>query len=216
MAERDTTPAPGRAEGAAAGTELFSRAMGLTFERFGLRPVLGKIWAALYLEDRPLDADELRARVDVSAGTLSTALNELIELGFVHRAGAPGERRFYYRAETEMWPLITRLFRERERVRIVEIVETLRAAESQLGAAGKGAGAGDDTTAGSNVLRIEKIRHIVSIAVFALDLLDAITERTRVEVKAAQKWLEVSSRLGGEPLNRVRKRINAVQLGRKG
>jgi len=201
----------------AAGAELFSRAMGLVFEQFGLRGVLGKVWTALYLEDRPLDADELRARVDISTGTLSTAINELIELGFVHRAGAPGERRFFYRAETEMWPLITRLFRDRGRARIVEIIETMRAAEAHFGTGGGGPGAPDGRGAapGQGAQRVEKVRHIVSIAVFVLDLLDAITERTKVEMKAAQKWLEVSSRLGGEPLNRLRKRINAVQLGRK-
>ena len=192
----------------ASGTELFGRAMGLVFERFGLRNVLGKLWTALYLEDRPLDVDEIRARVDVSTGTLSTALNELVELGFVHRAGAPGERRFYYRAETEMWPLITKLFRERERVRIVEIVDTLRAAEAHFGAGG-GTGAVDGRSPNLGAQRVEKIRHIINIVAFALDLLDAITERTKVEMKAAQKWLEVSSRLGGEPLNRLRKRINA-------
>jgi hypothetical protein len=191
----------------ASGTELFGRAMGLVFERFGLRSVLGKVWTALYLEDRPLDVDEIRARVDVSTGTLSTALNELIELGFVHRAGAPGERRFFYRAETEMWPLVTRLFRDRERVRLVEIVDTMRAAEASFGA--PGVGAADGGSPGLGAQRAEKVRHIISIAVFVLDLLDAITERTKVEMKAAQKWLEVSSRLGGEPLNKLRKRINA-------
>jgi DNA-binding transcriptional regulator GbsR (MarR family) len=199
----------------AAGVELFSRAMGLVFERFGLRGVLGKIWTALYLEDAPLDADEVRERVDVSTGTLSTALNELIDLGFVHRSGVPGERRFFYRAETEMWPLITRLFRERERVRIVEILETMRAAEAHFGAAGGDGGQGDGRSPGPGALRVEKVRHVISVAAFALDLLDAITERTKVEMKAARKWLEVSSRLGGEPLNRLRKRINAAQLGRK-
>jgi DNA-binding transcriptional regulator GbsR (MarR family) len=187
--------------------------MGLVFERFGLRGVLGKVWTALYLEDRPIDAEELRDRIDVSAGTLSTALNELVDLGFVHRSGAPGERRFYYRAETEMWPLITRLFRERERARIVEIVETMRAAEAHFGAAGDATGAVSDASPGPGAQRVEKVRHIISIAVFALDLLDAITERTRVEMKAARKWLEVSARLGGEPLNRLRKRINARHRG---
>jgi DNA-binding transcriptional regulator GbsR (MarR family) len=204
----DRADGGGAGEGAS-GTELFSRAMALVFERFGLRGVLGRVWSAMYLEDGPLDADEIRARVDISTGTLSTALNELIGLGFVHRSGVPGERRFFYRAETEMWPLITRLFRERERARFVEILETLRAAETQFGAAGGGPRPGPDPE------RVEKVRHMTGIAAFALDLLDAITERTKVEMKAAQKWLEVSSRLGGEPLNRLRKRINAAQLVRK-
>jgi len=185
----------------AAGAALVDDAMSRAFERFGLRGVLGRVWTALYMEEGALDADSLRERLGVSAGTLSTALNELADLGFVRRESAPGEKRFFYRAETELWPLVARVFRERERARIAEIVEALRAAEAQF--------AGVADPAGRNARRAERIRRLVGIGGFALDLLDAITERTKVEMKAAQKWLEVSSRLGGEPLNRLRKRINA-------
>jgi len=198
------------------GRALFGESMSRLFERFGLRGVLGKVWAALYLEDHALDGKELRARLGVSTGLLSTTLNELIDLGFVHRVAVPGERRFFYRAETEMWSLITRLIRERERTRLVEVVDAMRAAEEHFGEASGGA-TGDAKQKGSNgnALRAEKIRHIIGIGTFTLDLLDAVTERTKVEMLAAQKWLEVSGKLGGEPLNRLRRRINAVQLGRK-
>ena len=203
-------------KGVQEGTLLFGEAMGLLFERFGLRPVLGRVWTALYLEERAFDGRELRAKLGISTGALSIALNELIDLGFVHRVAVPGERRFFYRAETEMWSLITRLIRERERVRLVEIIDTMRAAEERFGE--QGADARPDQradAAGGDTQRAEKVRHIIGIGTFALDLLDAVTERTKVEMLAAQKWLEMSSKIGGEPLNRLRKRINAVQLSRK-
>jgi HTH-type transcriptional regulator, glycine betaine synthesis regulator len=190
--------------------------MSRLFQRFGLRGVLGRVWASLYLEERALDGRELRVRLGISTGALSTTLNELIDLGFVHQVAIPGERRFFYRAETEMWSLITRLIRERERARLVEVVDAMRVAEEHFGGAGGGAaGETKDADSTGNALRAEKIRHIIGIGTFTLDLLDAITERTKVEMLAAQKWLEVSSKLGGEPLNRLRRRINAVQLGRK-
>jgi HTH-type transcriptional regulator, glycine betaine synthesis regulator len=187
------------------GTILLSHAMSLFFERFGLRGVLGEVWTALYIEDRPLDERELRSRVGISTGAMSNALNELLDLGFAHRVGVPGERRFFYRAETEMWPLITRLMRERERTRLAEIVEALKSAAEKFDGAGGVAGA----------QRAEKTRHLLGIGTFALDVLDALTGRTKVEMLAAQKWLEMSGKLGGEPLTRLRRRINEAQLGRK-
>jgi hypothetical protein len=48
-----------------------------------------------------------------------------------------------------------------------------------------------------------------------LDLADAFVDRTKVEVKAARKWLSVSGRLGGEPLSRLRRRINAVRTEKR-
>jgi HTH-type transcriptional regulator, glycine betaine synthesis regulator len=198
------------------GALLFSEAMSRLFERFGLRAVLGKVWTALYLEDRALDGRELRAKVGISTGALSTSLNELIDLGFVHRVAVPGERRFFYRAESEMWPLITRLIRDRERARLVEIIEVMRAAEERFGGTGDDASpARDGGRASPDGQSAEKVRHLIGIGQFVLDLLDAVTERTKVEMLAAQKWLEMSSKLGGEPLTRLRKRINAVKLGRK-
>jgi DNA-binding transcriptional regulator GbsR (MarR family) len=197
--------------------ELFGDAVSQLFERFGMRAALGRTWSALYLARRPMDGQELRSKLGISVGALSNAINELIDLGFVHRVAIPGERRFFYRAETEMWPLVTRFIREQERQRLVAVIEAMRAAEERFARIdgvsmtdkGTGTAAADDDS------RTARVRHIIGIGQFVLGVLDAVTERTKVELLAAQKWFEVSGKLGGEPLNRLRRRINAVQLGRK-
>jgi DNA-binding transcriptional regulator GbsR (MarR family) len=181
------------------------------FERLGLKGGLGRIWAELYLSPDPLDATTLKSALGISSGSLSMGLRELMELGLVHRTTPPGERRFYYRAEAEMWSAITRVFRERERQRMLELVERMKEAEALLledadqGAEGEQIGS----------FAVERVRHLVSVGSFAIDLLDAFMDRTRVELKAAQKWLSMSGRLGGEPLSRLRRRINAVRKDKK-
>jgi DNA-binding transcriptional regulator GbsR (MarR family) len=186
--------------------ELVADAAGELFARFGLRAVLGRIWAVLFLAPEPLDAESLRSTLGISSGSLSMGLNELIDLGLVYRSTPSGERRFYYRAEAELWSVITRIFKERERVRIAGWLDRIKEAEAQLGEA-EAAGQLDDETRH----RLDRVRHLVRVGTFVIDLFDAFVERTRVEIKAAQKWLSVSGKLGGEPLSRLRRRINAAR-----
>jgi DNA-binding transcriptional regulator GbsR (MarR family) len=190
-------------------TDLVARAASELFERLGLRGGLGRIWTALYLSPDALDATSLKATLGISSGSLSMGLRELMELGLVQRTTPPGERRFFYRAEIEMWPAITRVFRERERARMVSLVEQMKQAEALFD---EGADGTDDHAA---AYAVERVRHLASVGSFAVDLLDAFMDRTRVELKAAQKWLEMSGRLGGEPLSRLRRRINAVRGDKK-
>jgi DNA-binding transcriptional regulator GbsR (MarR family) len=191
-------------------TDLVAGAASELFVRMGLRGGLGRIWTALYLSPEPLDAARLKSTLGVSSGSLSMGLRELMELGLVHRTTPPGERRFYYRAEIEMWPAITRIFRERERARMLALVEQMKQAEALFE---EDAGAGGDPAGGEYAA--ERVRHLASVGSFAVDLLDAFMDRTRVELKAAQKWLSMSGRLGGEPLSRLRRKINAVRGDRK-
>jgi len=196
----DQGTGPGSREGA---RELIAEAAGDLLERFGMRRVLGRVWAALFLSEEPLDAEELRRLLGVSAGTLSMGLNELIELGLVRRETARTSRRFYYSAEDELWSLITTIYKERERERIAASVDKLRTAAGLL----EGAEGGDHA--------LNQARHLVEVSGFVLDLADAFVDRTKVEVKAARKWLSVSGRLGGEPLSRLRRRINAVRTEKR-
>jgi DNA-binding transcriptional regulator GbsR (MarR family) len=186
--------------------ELVSDAAGELFARFGLRAVLGRIWAVLFLAPEPLDAESLRSALGVSSGSLSMGLNELIELGLVYRSTPSGERRFFYRAEAELWSVITRIFKERERVRITDWLERIKEAEAQLAELESEDQQDDETRH-----RLDRVRHLVRVGTFVVDLFDAFVERTRVEIKAAQKWLSVSGKLGGEPLSRLRRRINAAR-----
>ena len=63
--------------------------------------------------------------------------------------------------------------------------------------------------------QLEQVHHLVRVGEFIIDLLDAFVDRTRVELKAAQKWLSVSGKLGGEPFSRLRRAINASRGDRR-
>ena len=185
--------------------ELLADAAGDILERIGKRRVLGKVWAVLFLTEGVVDAGELRDILGISSGSLSMALNELIDMGLVERVTREHERRYYYRCETEMWSLLTRVFRQKLRPQVVSLLEKIRRAEDLL----------ESSVDDGDSYALEQARHLTSLGAFTLDLLDAFMERTKVEVKAAQKWLSVSGKLGGEPLSRLRKRINAARNDKK-
>ena len=183
---------------------LVSSAVADVFERLGLRRVLGRIWVLLYLSYEPLNVYDLKKKLNISSGSLSTGLNELLDLGLAHRSTLRGQRRFYYEAETEMWSLFTRLFKERERILLIESLEKLKEAEKNMQRVA------ETKPSSFNEHRLDRIRHLVGLGEFVLGVLDAFVERTRIELKAAQKWLSVSGRLGSEPLLRLRKRIRTL------
>ncbi len=201
--DNDVESAIGRA------TELVAQGASEIFRRFGMRPVLGRIWALLYLSKHPMDADVIREQLAISSGALNTGLRELVELGLLQRETVSGEKKFYYRAQKEMWLLFTRIYKERERDRVLDTLGKIREAETVL------LNLGEVSDGGDVAHRLDHIQQLMKLGDFVVDVLDALMARTRVEIKAAQKWLSVSGRLGGEPLSRLRKRINAAQNDRK-
>lgn len=107
-------------------------AIGGLMEFWGFKRNLGRVWTVLYLETRPLSAPELCERLSLSSGTVSMTLSELGQWSAVRKAWMPGERRDHYEAETNIWKMISRVFRERELRQIQEAIETFRTAESEL------------------------------------------------------------------------------------
>ncbi|HWU89383.1 MAG TPA: MarR family transcriptional regulator [Kofleriaceae bacterium] len=91
-------------------------AVGALLEGWGFKRNMGRMWTVLYLEDRPLSAAELGERLGLSTGAVSMLLTEMQEWGAVKKAWVVGERREHYEAETSIWKMVSRVFRERELV----------------------------------------------------------------------------------------------------
>lgn len=106
-------------------------AVGALLEGWGFKRNMGRMWTVLYLEDRPLHAADLGERLGLSTGAVSMLLTELQEWGAIKKAWVVGERREHYEAETSIWKMISRVFRERELVWI-------RTAQEQFDAASAG------------------------------------------------------------------------------
>lgn len=81
---------------------------------WGFKSSTGRIWTLLYCSIGPLSADEIVERTGLSTGAVSMGLAELQRWGVADRAVLPGVRKRHYQAETDIWGVVRRIFRERE------------------------------------------------------------------------------------------------------
>jgi len=115
--------------------DLAAETMGELIAFWGFKASMGRIWTVLYLAPEPLTADEIAARTSLSAGAVSMGLADLQQWGVVDRAMVGGERKRHFRAETDVWGIVRRIFRERELRLIGRSIERFRSAESRIQAA---------------------------------------------------------------------------------
>jgi len=107
-------------------------AVGALMEFWGFKRVMGRVWTLLYLRSEPLSAAELCEALDISSGAASMTLAELEHWAVVRRSRKAGDRREYFEAETDIWKMISRVFRERELVQIERALEVFDRAREQL------------------------------------------------------------------------------------
>jgi HTH-type transcriptional regulator, glycine betaine synthesis regulator len=111
-------------------------AIGGLMEAWGFKRNLGRLWSILYLENRPLSAPEIGERLALSSGAVSMLLTELGQWGAARKTWIVGERREHYEAETSIWKMVSRVFRERELRWIQNALEQFVAAQANLDAPG--------------------------------------------------------------------------------
>jgi len=94
--------------------DLASETMGELIGFWGFKASMGRIWTLLYLTSEPLPADAIAERTGLSSGAVSMAISDLLVWGIIERTPAPGKRKRHYAAETDVWAMVRRIFRERE------------------------------------------------------------------------------------------------------
>lgn len=116
--------------------QIAGATMGDLVSFWGFKSSTGRIWALLYLSTAPLPADAIAEQTGLSTGAVSMGLKELQRWGVADRAMLPGVRKRHYQAETDIWGVVRRIFRERElrmvdkaRFRFQEAIDLLEAVE---------------------------------------------------------------------------------------
>jgi len=145
--------------------------VGALIEGWGFKRNMGRMWTVLYLEDHPLSAADLGERLGLSTGAVSMLLTELMQWGIVKKAWVVGERREHYEAETSIWKMVSRVFRERE---LNWIKTALEAFES----AGKELGKGTDSR---RKLIADRIASLTQLARVGATLLEAVLEGESID-----------------------------------
>lgn len=90
--------------------------LGQLADYLGFSKVMGQMYGALLMSDRPLCLDDLVARLDISKANASMNMHTLESMGMVRQVwvrGSSGRRKFYA-AETDFWQIITNILKGRE------------------------------------------------------------------------------------------------------
>ncbi len=145
-------------------------AVGALIESWGFKRNMGRMWAVLYLEDHPLNASDLCDRLGLSTGSVSMLLAEMLEWGAVKKAWVVGERREHFEAETSIWKMVSRVFRERE-------LQWIRNASEAFEQASQQAGSGD----AREKLIAERIAGLAQLSQVGSTLLESILQGASVD-----------------------------------
>ncbi len=155
---------------------LVSDAIGRLIEFWGFKRNMGRLWAVLYLSERPLSAPELQSRLQLSSGGISMTLSELLRWGVVKKVWIQGERRDHYEAEDNFWKMISRVFAERERVEILDAIDMM---EDALKYTQQRAKAPADTLRATH--QQARIEALLALAFIGKKLIDRLVKEAKVD-----------------------------------
>jgi len=163
-----------------------SDAIGRLMQFWGFKRNMGRVWTVLYLSERPLTAQDLRERLGLSTGAVSMTVTELVRWGVVKKVWIQGERREHFAAEGNLWKMISRVLRERERA---EILDTITAMEDALRAIEPQTRSADARIRQRAIVQHERIGQLLELARLGKQLLDALVTTARLDASALTRFL---------------------------
>jgi HTH-type transcriptional regulator, glycine betaine synthesis regulator len=164
-------------------------AIGALMEAWGFKRNMGRMWAVLYLEDHPLTAAELGERLGLSTGAVSMLLAELGQWDIVKKTWVVGERREHFEAETSIWKMVSRVFRERE-------LRWVRTAQEAFARASRELETGHDAR---QKLIAERVASLSQLAEVGANLLESVLEGESVDNLPIKTVGELASSVRGKP-----------------
>ena len=129
-------------------------AVGEFIEYWGFKATHGRVWLLLAIHREPLAQKELMRMLELSRGTISTVVADLVEHGLVEAVS--DHRNAPYRAKTEFWPTIATVLKQREAGLIRRAHEALSSLLSTL--------EGDEL---QDIYDVERIRGLVNLSEMA-------------------------------------------------
>jgi DNA-binding transcriptional regulator GbsR (MarR family) len=120
------------AQGNQEAIHLTCQAIGQVIEGWGFKKIMGVIWAFLYLCPEPATTKDICSNLKISPALASITLQDLLRWGVVNKTTSIGKRLDYYTAEHDIWKMIRKVFREREKMAIEQTKNKLEEAIKSL------------------------------------------------------------------------------------
>ncbi len=168
-------------------------AVGELMGLWGFRRQLGRIWAVLFLSERPLAAPDLCGRLGISTGLLSMSLRELRRWGVVRGVAVAGDRKEHYQAETDVWRMVRRVLAEREKRAVEQALAVFEAALADARVALKDVAPRVERAARH---RVQRLSQLVALTRGAVGILRALLEAARLDLAPIRAISEVLSGRG--------------------
>ena len=111
----------------------------------------GRIFAYLYLQERPTSLDDIAAALEQSKSTISVTIRGLVEWHLVRRVPVAGSRKDHYEAATDFWRVMQEIMERRFRWTVRQVLATL--AETERAAVGAGRASAPPAAARLGALR---------------------------------------------------------------
>jgi DNA-binding transcriptional regulator GbsR (MarR family) len=171
-------------------------AVGALMELWGFRRQLGRIWAVLFLSERPLAAPDLCERLRISTGLLSMSLAELRRWGVVRSFEVPGDRKEHFEAETNVWRLVARVLREREMRAVEDALATFERVLAEVRAAVADV---DPAVKAGARFRARRLELLADLSRAARNVLKLIVDSARADVGPLKALSEALGRRSERP-----------------
>ncbi|MEM6818968.1 MAG: GbsR/MarR family transcriptional regulator [Pseudomonadota bacterium] len=94
--------------------------------RWGINRTVGQVYALLYVNKAPLNAEQITAALSISRSNTSMALKELQAWRLVRLQHLPEDRRDYFSAPEDIWEIFRTLVHERRKREIDPTLSLLR------------------------------------------------------------------------------------------
>ena len=107
-------------------TQRFIAHFGEMGSRWGINRTVGQIYALLYVQAKPLNADQIAEYLSFSRSNVSMGLKELQAWRLVQLLHQSGDRREYFEPPKDIWDIFKALLEERRRREVEPTLSMLR------------------------------------------------------------------------------------------
>jgi DNA-binding transcriptional regulator GbsR (MarR family) len=123
---------------------VFTEGMGAASATSGILSQLqGRIFAVLFLQDRPLSLDDIAKALQISKSNISINIRGLVEWHLVRRVSVPSSRRDHYEAASDFWRVMQEIMERRFRWNIRQVIAACDETSRTAGAGRKGSRAAE-------------------------------------------------------------------------
>ena len=93
----------------------FIQEWGQVATNWGIPKTMGQIHGLLLISPKPLNADEIMTKLDLSRGNVHMQLQQLLEWELIYKTNIKEDRKDYFIAEKDMWKLFIRVINLRKK-----------------------------------------------------------------------------------------------------